>query len=68
MIADLLNTVANEMAGYRDLPMGRHDMRAMSDPKILQAFESLVKQKQELMALLQKMSERDQQLLNEMHK
>lgn len=67
-IADLLNAVANEMAGYRDLPMGRHDMKAMSGPKIFQAFESFVKQKQELMALLQKMSERDQQLLNEMQK
>jgi len=61
-----LQATAREMAGYRDLPMGRHDLEAMSGPKPLQAFEKLVKLEEELLALLQKRVEQHRQMLAEM--
>lgn len=65
-IATQLRTTAAHMAGYRDLPMGRHDERAMSDPKLLDAFAKFVRTEQELLSLLQKAVERDQMMLGEM--
>ena len=58
-----LQWAANEMAAYRDLPMGRHDEIAMTQPEIREAFEQLVAHKQELLSLLQQTAGRDQQLL-----
>lgn len=58
-----LQMTANEMAGHRDLPMGRHDENAMRQPAIREAFEGFVQHKQELLSLLQETSERDNQLL-----
>jgi hypothetical protein len=63
-----LHVTASEMAGYRDLPMGRHDLVAMTQPAIRQAFENLVRHKQELSTLLQQTSERDTQLLEMMRR
>jgi hypothetical protein len=65
-IATQLQTTAAHMAGYRDLPMGRHDERAMADPKLLDAFTRFVRTEEELLALLQKSVERDQAMLGEM--
>ena len=59
---------ANEMAGYRDLPMGRHDEIAMTQPEIRQAFEKFVIHKHELLSLLEQTAERDDQLLEMMRK
>ena len=39
------------MAGYRELPMGRHDLPTMSDARSVAAFEKFVKAKQELLAV-----------------
>ena len=58
-----LQMTANEMAGYRDLPMGSHDETAMRRPAIREAFERFVLHKQELLSLLQNTAERDRQLL-----
>jgi hypothetical protein len=66
-LASQLQATAQQMAGYRDLPMGRHDEKAMSDPKVLEAFERFVLLEQELLALLQKSVERDQKMLAEFH-
>lgn len=55
-----------EHDAYRDLPMGRHDQKAMSTPEILEAFEKFVKVEQELLALLQRRVEQDQRMLTEM--
>jgi hypothetical protein len=41
------------MAGYRDLPMGRHDMAAMMSPAPRHAFAGFVKHEEALLALLQ---------------
>ena len=64
-IAARLAAVAGQMAGYRDLPMGRHDEQAMSDPKVMEAFVKLMKIEKELVSLLQKRVEQDQKLLDE---
>lgn len=49
-----LQALASRMAGYRDLPMGHHDEKAMSDPKALEAFQELVRREQQFLAWLQK--------------
>jgi hypothetical protein len=54
------------MAGYRDLPMGRHDQKAMTHPRVEDAFKKFVHSKQELLELLEKTEERDHQLLEMM--
>jgi hypothetical protein len=51
------------MNGFRDLPMGRHDMTVMSDARSVDAFEKLVKTRQELLALLQRMTDQDEKML-----
>ena len=63
--ARLLAT-ANEMAGSRDLPMGRHDFSNASNSKALEAFEKYVKIEHELLALLQQTSGEDLKLLDQM--
>ena len=59
-------TLAGEMAAARDLPMGRHDRQAMTSPEVANAFQRFVKDKQDLLALLQRMVEQDQRMLAEM--
>jgi len=61
-----LRAVAECMAGYRDLPMGVHDDRAMTGPEPVAAFEAFIAMKEELRALLQEQDRRDQQLLVQM--
>lgn len=65
-IAASLISTAREMAGYRDLRMGRHDAQAMSDPKLAHAFEKFVDREQELLALLRMRLEQDQRMLGQM--
>lgn len=65
-IAAQLTATANEMAGYWDLPMAKHEKKAMLDPKVLKAFEKYMNLEQELLALLQKHVEQDQKMLVEM--
>ena len=62
-----LRGIGQEMAAARDLPMGRHDEQAMSSPEVAEAFQRLVGAKQELLVLLQRMAEQDQQLLAQMN-
>lgn len=61
-----LRATAARMAGYRDLPMGRHDMSVMTSPKPREAFERFVQHEQELLELLQRRLEPDRQMLGEM--
>jgi hypothetical protein len=62
-IAARLNALGEEMAGYRDLPMGRHDMEALSSPQVAEAFQQFVRLEQELVALLQQRLQEDQGML-----
>lgn len=64
--ADHLRAAAKEMAGYRDLPMGRHDEKEMTHPRVRETFEKFVQRKQELVSLLEQTAVRDQQLLEMM--
>jgi hypothetical protein len=52
-IASRLTALGEEMASYRDLPMGPHDEQAMSAPSTVAALENLVRVEQELLELLQ---------------
>ena len=61
--AAALQVTASEMAGYRDLPMGRHDPVAMTQPEVRAAFESYLAHKQTLYSLLKETVERDDELL-----
>ena len=61
-----LGETARRMAGYRDMPMGRHDMRVMSSPRAVEAFEKFVKLEEELSAMLQKRLVADRKMLSEM--
>lgn len=49
-----LASLARQMAGYRDLPMARHDMAVMADPDGQAAsFQRFVAAERELLELLQ---------------
>jgi hypothetical protein len=52
-IAIELADTAHRMAGYRELPMGRHDMAAMMSPAPRHAFAGFVRHEESLAALLQ---------------
>ena len=61
-----LEQTANRMAGYRDLPMGRHDEHGMTHSRVGETFERFIKRKQELLSLLAQTTERDHTLLEAM--
>lgn len=67
-IAVQLQSIADQMAGYRALPMGRHHEEAMTHSRVRDAFEKLVQRKRELLALLEQTKERDDQLLEIMRR
>jgi hypothetical protein len=58
-----LETIGKQMARYRDLPMGRHDEKAMAAPAVVESFQRFVELEQELLSLLQRRLERDRQML-----
>jgi hypothetical protein len=63
-VASELASLAEEMASYRNLPMGRHDMTVMTDPKgQTEAFQRFVAVERELLALLQAKLEAEEKLL-----
>ena len=62
-IAAQLSVTASEMAGYRDWVMGRQDQKAMTHPRVRQAFEQFIQRKGELIELLKQTDDRDNQLL-----
>jgi len=65
-IATELQATARQMAGYQDLPMGRHDQKVMASPTIREAFEKFVTREQELEGLLQNRIDEDRRMLIEM--
>ena len=64
--ASQLDALAREMAAYRDLPMGRHDMEAMNRPVVRESFAAFVGRKQELLTLLQEAEASDREMLAQM--
>jgi hypothetical protein len=67
-IARHLHGLAKELAGYRGLPMGRHDREAMAHPRAASQFEKFVKREEDLLKELQGRLEEDRQLLGTMRK
>jgi hypothetical protein len=67
-IAAQLEAVAEEMAGYLDLPMGKHDPEAMSSPRVVTTFKSYAEVERELLGLLQEQVEQDQHILASMQR
>ena len=65
-IAGELADTASRMAGYRTLPMGRHDMAAMMSAAPRHAFAGFVKQEQALVTLLQTRLAQDTAMLEAM--
>jgi hypothetical protein len=51
-ISTQLAATSRRMAGYRDLPMGRHDEQWMSGPESVAALEQLVRTERALVSLL----------------
>lgn len=66
LIGGQLTAMGERMMGYRDLPMGRHDMRMMGAAAARDAFRQFVEREQELVALLQLRLPQDRQMLEEM--
>lgn len=62
-LAERLRATGEEMAASRDLPMGRHDEAALSDPKVVEAFQRMVQIERELLGLLQTRVQQHQQML-----
>ncbi len=67
-IAGQLKETAAQMAGYRDLPMGRHDVEALGGPIARDVFERFVEVEQDLLTLLETALARDQAMLTEMRR
>lgn len=65
-IAGELADTANRMAGYRTLPMGRHDLAVMTSAPPRHAFAGFVKQEEALLALVQQMLAQDKAMLEAM--
>lgn len=63
-VANDLARLAEEMAGYRSLPMGRHDMAVMIDPNgQMDAFRQFVALEREILELLQAKLKIDEAML-----
>ena len=62
-VASQLTATAGHMAGYRDLPMGRHDPRAMAAPRVVEAFNKLVRVEEDLQNVLAILIERHRAIL-----
>jgi hypothetical protein len=58
-----MEAIARQMSASRDLPMGRHDLTAMAADEVRHSFEQFVQAEQDLLAMLQRKLEEDQQML-----
>jgi hypothetical protein len=65
-LAGRLNATAEEMNGYRDLPMGRHDVSVLTAPEAVAAFERFVAAEEDLLALLERTVEGHRAMLGAM--
>ena len=64
-IAVALDNLARHMASYRDLPMGRHDMNVMADPKgQMEAFRQLLHNERDFAEFLRARVEEDEKSLS----
>ena len=66
-IADRLKETAREMEGYRNLPMGRHDQKKLSDPVLINAFKKYTNLEQEVLIILNKQIGHDREMIIAVH-
>ena len=64
-IAARITATAARMAGYHDLPMGRHDLQVLAGPIALESFAKFVRLEQELLSVLEERLESDRVMLVE---
>ena len=64
-VAAQLRAIGDGMAGYRDLPMGRHDMNVMTSREVASAFERLVTVERELLAVVAKQLREHEEMLSQ---
>jgi hypothetical protein len=65
-IASQLQETANRMVSYRDLPMARHDERALAAPRIREGFAAFIERERDLFQLLETWIQQDQKILTQM--
>jgi hypothetical protein len=58
-----LRASGEQMEGYRDLPMAKHDQDVMRSAPLAEAFARFVRVEQELLELLQQRVEQDRAML-----
>lgn len=63
-IATALEKTAARMAGYRDLPMARHDESALMSSETAEAFKRFIQAERELLQLMRTSVERDEAMLS----
>jgi hypothetical protein len=61
-----LHAIGMHMAGYRELPMGRHDVTVMATPAAADTFEAFVSLERDLAKLLANRLTQDEQMLSAM--
>jgi hypothetical protein len=61
-----LQITADRMLGYRELPMARHDERALTSVGMRDAFATFVERERDLATLLDAWVEQDRAMLGEM--
>jgi DNA repair exonuclease SbcCD ATPase subunit len=62
-IASRLQSVAEQMAGYRDLPIASHHEAALTTPRVMSAFRRFLELQDEVVQLIQRTAERDRHIL-----
>ena len=65
-LGEQLRAAADQMGGYRDLPMGKHDERAMTSLTSVEVFGQFVKAEREVLTLLERAVDRDERMLHDM--
>jgi len=65
-IAEKLDATADQMTGYRDLPIARHDERAMKSLDACRSFDEFVTVERELLGYLTTALKRDEAMLEQM--
>jgi hypothetical protein len=63
-----LQITADRMLGYRELPMARHDERALTSVEMRDAFATFVERERDLATLLDAWVEQDRAMLGEMNR
>jgi hypothetical protein len=65
-IAAMLGALGDEMAGCRDMPMGAHDLDALSSPAVTKALARMVRVEAELAALVEDQLAQHRAMLDEL--